>query len=69
MTPTGDRHEVVNLRKWLRDHADIIPDGRDDLAHAGLRQVQRWLTGKTKRKVSAWKGWTLDREAEGIAKT
>ena len=64
VAPNGQEYEVVNLAKWLRDNADLLPDGRADLAHAGLRQVQRSMQGKTKRTVSAWKGWTLQRESE-----
>jgi len=64
VTPDGDVHEVVNLRKWLRDNAHMLPGGRDDLAYAGLRQVQLSMMGLTKRPVGAWKGWTLKKPAE-----
>lgn len=63
VSPDGAEYEVVNLAKWLRDHAHLLPDERADLAYAELRQVQRWMQGKTKRRASAWKGWTLDRES------
>jgi len=66
VSPDGDRYEVVNLAKWLRDHADLLPDGRADLAYTGLKKVQAWLTGSSPRKVGSWKGWTLERPARPV---
>jgi hypothetical protein len=61
--PGSQRYQVRNLRKFCRDHPYLfIPDPWGN-AYAGLRQVQAWLTGKTPRKVSQWKGWTLERPA------
>lgn len=64
VSPDGDEYEVINLRKWLRDNAALLPDGRDDLAYSGLRQVQLCLMGRTKRHVGGWKGWTLAKAAK-----
>lgn len=61
--PGGDRYHIRNLRKFCRDHPELSAPDFWQNADDGLRQVQAWLTGKKKRKVSQWKGWTLERAA------
>lgn len=56
---TGARYEARNLRKWCRDNAGLFAPDPWPNAYAGLLQVQRWLQGKSLRKVSRWKEWTL----------
>lgn len=61
---SGARYEMLNLRKFCRDHPDFfVPDPWQN-AYAGLRQVQAWLNGTAPRTVSRWKNWTLVRPAE-----
>ncbi len=55
---------VCNLGKWCRDHADLFAPDDWQHAYAGLRNVQNWLTGKSKVKRSCWKSWSLYREAK-----
>lgn len=55
--------EVRNLGKWCRDHETLFAPDDWQRAYAGLRMVQRWLTGKTKERRSRWKNWSLYREA------
>lgn len=62
LSPTGERYEVRNLALFCREHPELFGD-EPELAYAGLRQVQAWLQGKTRRRVSQWKGWTLERPA------
>lgn len=52
--------EARNLRLWCEQHADLFAPDDWRAAYRGLRQVSAWWRGKTKRKVSQWKGWTLD---------
>lgn len=63
VSPKGDIFTVRNLKKFIRENHDLF-DGTIEQAHAGLRQVQLSLMGKTKRSVSQWKGWSLVRPAE-----
>jgi hypothetical protein len=61
---TGERYDVRNLALWCREHEDLFWPDDWERAYAGLRQVQAWLMGHTRRKVSRWKDWTLDAPAE-----
>ena len=55
---------IVNLREWCRKNADRFEEkGGWERAYAGLRSVQAWMQGKRERKVTQWKGWTLERIA------
>lgn len=63
ISPSGAKFKVRNLAKFIRDNHGLF-DGSVEQAHAGLRQVQLSLMGKTKRSVSQWKGWSLVRPAE-----
>lgn len=62
-SPNGDEYRVVNLKKFIRENSNLF-DGTVEQAHAGLRQVQLSLMGKTKRAVSQWKGWRLKQPAQ-----
>jgi len=62
-SPNGQEYTVVNLKKFIRENAPLF-DGTVEQAHAGLRQVQLAITGKTKRTVSQWKGWRLKQPAQ-----
>jgi hypothetical protein len=63
--PEGNRYTIRNLRLWCKDHADLFEaDGGWERGCAGIRQIQAWLTGMRKRRVTQWKGWTLERPAE-----
>lgn len=67
VAPDGTRYEVRNLRLWTEQHVHLFPEGTTPhQAYSGLRQVNAWLRGRTKRKVSSYKGWTLDSPAEEI---
>lgn len=57
-SPDGVTYQCRNLNLWLREHADLLP-GTPEQARAGLMQVKRSMQGKTKRKVSTWKRWTV----------
>lgn len=59
LSPAGALYTVRNLRLWCRDHPELFAPDPWRHAYAGLIQVQAWLRGKTIRKVSQWKGWTL----------
>ncbi len=61
---TRERYTVRNLRKFCRDNAELFDPDPWENAYAGLRQVQACLMGKTKRGVSRWKDWTLERPAQ-----
>jgi hypothetical protein len=55
---------IINLREWCRKNADRFEEkGGWERAYAGLRSVQAWMQGKRERKVTQWKGWTLERIA------
>jgi hypothetical protein len=55
---------IVNLKEWCRENADRFEEkGGWERAYAGLRCVQAWMQGKRERKVTQWKGWTLERIA------
>lgn len=67
ISPAGTEHTVRNLKKFIRDNAPLF-DGTAEQAFAGLRQVNLWMMGKTKRTVSQWKGWRLKQPSEEIVK-
>lgn len=60
---TDRRYEIRNLRKFCRDNPNLFAPDPWKNAYAGIEQVQRWLLGRTKRTVSRWKTWTLERPA------
>lgn len=64
ISPSGDRYLIRNLHLWCREHEELFAPDTWQRASAGIRQIQAWLTGKRRRQVSQWKGWTLERPAE-----
>lgn len=60
VSPQGTHYHIRNLRKFCRDHPQLFAPDPWQNACAGLIQVQAWLQGKKERKVSQWKGWTLE---------
>lgn len=63
ISPSGQEYTVVNLKLFIRENAGLF-DGTVEQAHAGLRQIQLSMMGKTKRTVSQWKGWRLKQPAQ-----
>ena len=63
VSPDGKHYHIRNLLKFCRDHPDLFAPEPWQNAYAGLRQIQAWLMRRKKRKVSQWKGWTLERAA------
>ncbi|MGV2980697.1 hypothetical protein ACERNI_10875 [Camelimonas sp. ID_303_24] len=57
--PTGYRREVRNLRLWCEHNADLFAPHPWRNAYAGLRQVAKWLRGKSDSQISTWRGWSL----------
>jgi len=65
VTPDGEvLGPIHNLRDWCKINADRFTEqGGWQRAYDGLRQVHAWMRGKRDRKVTQWKGWTLERRA------
>jgi len=63
LSPDNIEYKVRNLALFCRENPQLW-DGTSTNAYAGLRQIQAWLCGKRKRKVSTYKGWQLLEIAE-----
>lgn len=57
LSPNNKAYTVRNLAKFTRDNPEFFPEPRK--AADGIRQIQRYYQGKTKRVVSSYKGWQL----------
>lgn len=66
--PDGIEYEVKNLSLFCRENAKRFLPNTPQQACAGLKEVNKWLRGKSKRTVSQWKGWALKQSAKEIKK-
>ena len=64
--PDGVEYQVKNLALFCRVNAHRFLPNTPEQAYAGLREVNKWLRGKSKRTVSQYKGWTLKQPSAQI---
>lgn len=66
--PQGIEYEVVNLALFCRVNSWRFLPNTHQQAYSGLREVNKWMSGKSKRTVSQWKGWTLKQASKEVVR-
>lgn len=58
ISPTGKTYSVRNLRKFIREHSELFPDGTPRQISSGFSRIARSMRDNPDGNYSCW-GWKL----------